>query len=116
MWTERKRVLVWALVVVVAAPSIHFGAKYLLSRAPGTIAAADFLGRSEELVAVIGDIREVQVVDKLAVAATGREPAYSIYTFVVTGTREERTVEVRVTTIQNADGRPSEQRRLESIR
>jgi hypothetical protein len=99
-----------------AAASIYFGANHVLTNAPGTTAAADFLRHSEELVSVVGGIREVQVVQKLGVAATAREPAYAIYTFVVTGTRDERTVAVRVTTTQNADGRPSEQHRLESIR
>ena len=116
MWTERKRVFVFALFAVVAAPLIYFGARHALTIAPGTVAAADFLGRSEESVSVVGDIREVQVVEKLAVAATAREPAYRIYTFVVTGTRDERTVAVRVTTTQNANDPPSEQYRLESIR
>jgi hypothetical protein len=113
MWTARKSLVVWALVVAFAAPSIYFGAQHVLTNAAGTTAAADFVGRSEELVSVVGDIREVRVVRKLGVVATGGEPAYTVYTFVVTGTRDKRTVAVRVMTTQDADGRRSEQFRLE---
>ena len=116
MWTERKRVFAFALFVVVAVPSTHFGAKYALSIAPGTVAAADFLGRSDELASVVGDIRDVQVVEKLTVLAGAGEPGYAVYTFVVKGTRDERTVAVRVTTVHSADGPPTKQHRLESIR
>jgi hypothetical protein len=116
MWTTRKRLVVWALFIVVAAPSIFFGVRYVFSSDPGIAVASDFLRRSGDLVSVVGDVREVQVVQKLAVGRTAAEPAYTIYTFVVTGARGERTVAVRVTATQNADGSLLEQHRLESIR
>ena len=94
MWTGKKRLLAWILFVAIGAPSVFLFVRHEIRGDPGTTASAEFLRQSERLAAVVGDIQSVRPTGKLVAGRTASEPAYTTYTFVVTGTRDERRVAV----------------------
>jgi hypothetical protein len=91
-----KKILRWFSYLVIASVAMYLTSDFVLNADKSKPAIEKFLASSEEAVAQVGNIKEIELVKKVSVSATDTSSPYRLYTFLVDGDKAKATVVVRV--------------------
>lgn len=98
-----RNTLKWLAYLVIGSIVMYLITDFVLNTDNSKQAIEQFISGNEEVVAKVGNVKEIELIKKVSVSATETSSPYRLYTFLIDGDKGKATVVVQVEQTDQAD-------------